>query len=187
VSLEQLWAGWRSAYVASIGDGAPAGAREAETGVETGEAPAAAGDDRAHCVFCRIAASSDDEANYVVRRCGRVLVMLNAYPYASGHLMVMPERHVGELEALEDEEAAELWSSTERAVRALKRAYAPDGLNLGLNLGRAAGAGIPAHLHVHVVPRWFGDTNFMTTVASVRVLPEAISDSWSKLRAAWPD
>jgi ATP adenylyltransferase len=196
MSLEQLWAGWRAGYVASVAEGAhpaadagAAGIAGHEPGAAGAEAPAGEDGGPEHCVFCRIAAAREpgaDEANFVLWRGRRVLAMLNAYPYASGHLMVMPARHVGELELLEADESTELWSATQAGVRALKAAYAPDGLNLGLNLGRAAGAGIPAHLHVHAVPRWGGDTNFMTSVASLRVLPEAITESWSKLRRAWP-
>jgi ATP adenylyltransferase len=99
--------------------------------------------------------------------------------------MVLPIRHVSGLEELEPEEATELWRGVHDAVAAVKAAYAPEGLNLGVNLGRAAGAGIPAHLHVHIVPRWIGDTNFMTSIANVRVLPETLSDSWARLRTAW--
>jgi ATP adenylyltransferase len=99
--------------------------------------------------------------------------------------MVLPIRHVRDLDELEPEEAVELWDGVHRAVAAVKTAYHPEGMNLGANLGRAAGAGIPAHLHAHVVPRWIGDTNFMTSVAGVRVLPESLGDSWAKLRAAW--
>ncbi len=168
MSLEQLWAGWRSNYVV-----APAG-----------DSTAAGGD----CVFCRIAAApaAEDEANLVAWRGGHVLAVLNAYPYAPGHLLVMPLRHAGELEGLTRSESTELWEGTRLAASAAKAAFAPDGLNIGANLGRAGGAGIPSHLHLHVVPRWLGDTNFMTSVASVRVLSEALGDSWSKLRAAWP-
>jgi ATP adenylyltransferase len=187
VSLDHLWAGWRAAYVASIADaGSPEGSPATPVaGEEAGGAGPDADPDG--CVFCRIAASdAGDATNYVVWRGELVLAMLNAYPYASGHLMVMPVRHVGRLEGLRPDESAALWSAAEHAVRALGAAYAPEGLNLGMNLGRAAGAGIPEHLHLHVVPRWLGDTNFMTAVASVRVLPEAITDSWSKLRSAWP-
>ena len=111
--------------------------------------------------------------------------VLNAYPYTSGHVLVMPRRHVRELGDLTSEEAAGLWAAVHKGVAAVKAAYHPDGLNLGLNLGRAAGAGIPAHLHVHIVPRWLGDTNFMTATAEVRVLPEALPVSWQRLRAAW--
>jgi diadenosine tetraphosphate (Ap4A) HIT family hydrolase len=140
------------------------------------------------CVFCAMWTSDEpDQSTYVLWRGSRVFAVLNAYPYASGHLMVMPGRHVGALEDLTDEERSELWRGVEDAVAAVKAAYRPDGLNLGANLGRAAGAGFPRHLHLHVVPRWSGDTNFMTSVAEARVLPEALPVSWTRLREAWPD
>ena len=162
MTLERLWAGWRSEYV----EGAHA-------------------DDG--CVFCRILASEEPpERTYVLWRGERCAALLNAYPYSSGHLMVMPRRHVADLEDLAPEEAAELWSAVTDAVRAIKAAYRPHGLNLGVNLGRPAGAGVPGHVHVHALPRWDGDTNFMTVAAETRVLPEALPDTWSRLRAAWP-
>ena len=114
------------------------------------------------------------------------LVVLNAYPYASGHLMAVPLRHVGSLGDLSEEEAVELWAVARLGVAALEGAYGPDGFNLGANLGEAAGAGIPKHLHLHAVPRWSGDTNFMTAVADTRVLPETLVSSWERLSAAWP-
>ena len=167
MTLEQLWAGWRTEYVSSAGASGP-------------------GDDG--CVFCRILASGEsDETAKVVWRGGRIVALLNAYPYTSGHLMVMPERHVGEVEDLTTEEGAELWQAVTAAVRALKAAYTPDGINVGANLGRAAGAGVPGHFHVHLLPRWNGDTNFMTTVAEVRVMPESLDATWRKLTSAWPD
>lgn len=159
MSLERLWAGWRSAYVSS----------------------AAVGDEE-ECVLCRVVAAGE----YVVWRGARTVAVLNAFPYASGHLLVMPSRHVGELEDVDPEEAGELWSTLADSVRALKGAYRPDGVNVGANLGRAAGAGIPAHFHLHVLPRWTGDTNFMTSVAETRVMPEALPTSFDRLRAAWP-
>jgi len=164
VSLERLWAGWRSEYVAG----------------------AAAGDGQA-CLFCRLGASDEpDEETYVLWRGRRCAAALNAFPYTSGHLMVFPLRHVGEMEDLKRAEATELWDALTDAVRALKAAYGPDGVNLGVNLGRAAGAGIPGHFHAHALPRWNGDTNFMTAAAEVRVLPESLPSSWKKLRAGWP-
>jgi ATP adenylyltransferase len=139
-------------------------------------------------VLCRITAPGRDDAGAgVVWRGVGCAAVLNAYPYTSGHLMVLPTRHVGDLEALEPDESAELWEATRQAVAALNRAYRPGGINVGLNLGRAAGAGVPGHLHVHALPRWDGDTNFMTATAGVRVLPEALPDSWAKVRAAWPN
>ena len=170
--LEQLWAGWRHEYVRE--------ATDAERRGGGGESDGA-------CVFCRIAASGEPSVdNGVVWRGRHVFSVLNAYPYASGHLLVLPLRHVGDLDELRGEEAEELWGATRAAVVALRAAYGPDGVNLGANLGRAAGAGIPGHLHVHVLPRWSGDTNFMTSVAGVRVMPESLTHAWERLRPAWP-
>ena len=175
MSLDHLWAGWRSSYVSSFGDGAVAVAAGPEGTVDV---PV--------CVFCAIAASSEpDEVRHVIWTGRFTIALLNAYPYCPGHIMVLPIRHVRELDELEADESAELSQAVRDAVAAVKAAYSPEGMNIGLNLGRAAGAGIPAHLHVHIVPRWIGDTNFMTAVAGVRVLPEALGESWTKLRAAW--
>jgi ATP adenylyltransferase len=168
--LEHLWAGWRSAYL-------------------EGATPQTAPGDADACVFCRLLASDlpDTETHVVWRHpAGLAAALLNAYPYSSGHVMVMPVRHVGELEALGAEEAAAMWAGVEEAVRAVKTAYQPDGLNVGINLGRGAGAGVPGHLHVHVLPRWVGDTNFMTAIADARVLPEPLSTTDTRLRASWP-
>jgi ATP adenylyltransferase len=163
VSLERLWAGWRSAYVSNV---------------------AAAPDDG--CVFCRLAEAPDRRAALVLEVTDTTLVAMNLYPYGSGHLLVAPRRHVADLEALDETEALDFVRAQQRAVRALKAAYDPDGLNLGANLGRAAGAGIPSHLHAHVLPRWSGDTNFMTSIAEVRVLPEDLQTGYDKILAAWP-
>jgi ATP adenylyltransferase len=114
-------------------------------------------------------------------------VVLNAYPYASGHLLVLPLRHVGGLGELTELEVTEVWTATRRAVAAIEAAYDPDGLNLGANLGRASGAGIPAHVHLHVLPRWSGDTNFMTSIAGTRVMPETLPVVWEKLTQAWAE
>jgi ATP adenylyltransferase len=111
---------------------------------------------------------------------------MNAYPYASGHVLVLPLRHVGPMAELTAGESAELWSATQDSVTAIEKAFDPDGLNMGANLGRAAGAGLPGHLHLHVLPRWSGDTNFMTSVAETRVLPETLQLSWKRLTDAWP-
>jgi ATP adenylyltransferase len=137
-------------------------------------------------VLCHVTGPGDEREHYVVWRGAAWAAVLNAYPYTSGHLMVAPNRHVGDLEELSGDETSALWGGVTLAVRAVKAAYHPDGVNVGLNLGRAAGAGVPGHLHVHVLPRWDGDTNFMTAVAEVRVMPEALPDTWAKLRAAWP-
>ena len=146
-------------------------------------------EDGDRCVFCQILATSPDpladEANYIVHRGEHCVVILNAYPYTSGHCMVMPLRHVGTLIDLNAEEVTELWDFVTHATAALGLAYAPEGINVGANLGRAAGAGIPGHLHVHVVPRWNGDTNFMTAIAETRVVPESLPKTWRKLHNAW--
>ena len=174
--LGRLWAGWRGEYVV---------AASAEEQRDAGKGIAAEAGER--CVFCRILASGmPDEDTHVLRRGTHVMAILNAYPYSSGHLMVIPYRHVGEVESLTDDEHTELWAFVTQSVRALKTVYSPDGINLGANLGRAAGAGVPGHLHLHVVPRWNGDTNFMTAVAEVRVMPEPLASSAIRLRAVWP-
>lgn len=138
-------------------------------------------------MFCAILASEEgDETTYVVWRGPSTVAVLNAFPYTSGHVLVVPRRHVADLEELSGPESAELWSTVTTAVVAIKSAYRPGGLNVGTNLGRAAGAGIPGHLHVHCLPRWNGDTNFMTSLVEARVLPEALVTTWRRLRDAWP-
>lgn len=165
--MGRLWAGWRSAYVAE--------AAASEPGGEGGS------------IFTRILATGRPDAEtFIVHRGERVFAILNSFPYTSGHLMVMPYREVAELEDLTAEEAAELWAAVTDAVRAVKVAYRPHGVNVGLNLGEAAGAGVSSHLHVHVVPRWNADSNFMTAIAETRVIPEDLPTTWEKLRAAWP-
>jgi ATP adenylyltransferase len=169
--LDQLWAGWRHRYVTDASD--------AER-----DKPGGLADD---CVFCRLAESGPPSPeNGVLWRGETCFCVLNAYPYANGHLLVLPLRHVERLEDLTAAESAELWGTTKDAAAAIDTAYGADGLNIGANLGRAAGAGIPQHLHLHVLPRWSGDTNFMTSVAGVRVLPQSLPDSWAQLRPAWP-
>ncbi len=166
--LGRLWAGWRLPYL---------DASSAHGG----------GDEKGTCIFCRILASDEPpEETYVVWRDDTSAVLLNAFPYTSGHLMVMPVRHVADLEDCSPEEAAALWQVVRDAVVAVRAAYSPEGLNVGANLGKAAGAGVPGHLHVHCVPRWSGDTNFMTALAETRVLPEALSSTLERVRAAWP-
>ncbi|MHB8440279.1 MAG: HIT family protein [Acidimicrobiales bacterium] len=168
MSLEQLWAGWRHEYVTQAG-------LDEHSGRDDG------------CVFCRIEASGTASAeNGVVWRGELVFAVLNAYPYATAHLLVLPRRHVSELAHLTVQESTDLWRAAERAVAVLGTAYRPDGFNIGANLGRAAGAGIPRHLHLHVLPRWSGDTNFMTSVAGVRVMPESLATTWAKVHGSWP-
>jgi ATP adenylyltransferase len=164
--LDHLWAGWRGEYVATADDA-------------TQDGPA--------CVFCRILGSGlPDDETFILWRGEHSFAILNAFPYTSGHLMVMPLRHVGELDELTDDEGDELFRAARVATAAVKAAYKPGGFNLGANLGRAGGAGVPGHLHVHVLPRWAGDTNFMTAVADTRVLPETLGATWKKLKEAWP-
>lgn len=162
MALERLWAGWRGEYVEGT---------HAETD---------------GCVLCRVLESEDKEA-YVLWRGRLSAVVLNAFPYTSGHVMVIPSRHVAEIEGLAAEESSELWQALSRAVRAIKTAYGPHGMNVGANLGKEGGAGVPGHLHLHVVPRWAGDTNFMTTIAEARVMPESLERVWEKLKEAWPE
>jgi ATP adenylyltransferase len=154
--MERLWAPWRSAYVTS------SGASSTE------------------CIFCRT--SESDRPELVIVR-GRVcFVVLNLYPYNNGHLMVVPNRHAPNLAMLSEDEQTELMRLTRHAEIALTEAYAPHGINVGINLGKAAGAGVLDHLHVHLVPRWNGDTNFMTAIGETRVLPEDLNASAAKLR-----
>lgn len=167
--LDQLWAGWRRDYVTL--------ATELDRGGE-----------RAECVFCRIRESGEPSGeNGVLWRGELSFAVMNLYPYTSGHLLVLPSRHESDLNSLSPEESVDLWETARCATKAIEAAFSPDGLNLGANLGRAAGAGIPLHLHLHVLPRWSGDTNFMTPVAETRVISESFESTWSRLRAAWPN
>jgi len=133
------------------------------------------------CIFCDLPAEGDDERTKILVRGELAFVILNSFPYNPGHLMVAPFRHVGELEELREEELRDGDRLLQRAVRALREEMSPDGFNLGMNLGRVAGAGVPGHLHWHVVPRWNGDTNFMPVVGQTRVLPESLEDTYGKL------
>lgn len=160
--LARVWAGWRDRYVQEAG----AAARDAGT---------------ADCLFCALPAGADEDV-LVLERTGTTFTVMNAFPYTSGHVMVAPLRHEPSFVGLRDDEATGLIRALRRAVAVVGEVYGPDGLNVGANLGRAAGAGVPGHLHVHVVPRWDGDTNFMTAVAETRVLPETLSAGWARLR-----
>ena len=134
-------------------------------------------------LFTRIAQSSDDVANLVIVRDRTCFALLNRYPYNGGHLMVVPYKETLDLNGLTEEETADLWKLVRRGVNALKAVMRPDGFNVGINLGKVAGAGIHEHLHIHVVPRWSGDTNFMPVIAGVGVVPDALLDIAAKLRA----
>jgi ATP adenylyltransferase len=141
------------------------------------------------CIFCEFPAAPEaqDRANLLVHRTAHAFTCLNRYPYNSGHIMVIPRAHVAELGALSAEAHADLSEELRRAVAVVKRVYAPEGMNVGMNLGRAAGAGIADHLHWHVVPRWVGDNNFMPVMADQRVVVEALDDAWTRLSAGFAE
>ena len=186
VLMDQLWTPWRYAYVTDKSEGARRGV----------PAALAAWPEDTGCVFCNLLASTDyaiehgmtraeaEKASGILERGQRTFLILNAFPYNNGHLMVVPYRHEATLSGLPDQDAQELMVSARRAERALRTVYRPGGLNMGLNLGESAGAGIAEHLHLHAVPRWVGDTNFMTVVSETRVLPEMLAESWRRLREA---
>jgi len=157
--VERMFAGWRMAYVK----------RAAKV---------------RGCLFCRLERAGDDRARGILTRRSRAFLVLNSFPYNSGHLMVAVNRHVGTIGGLDREERAELWELAALAERILGEVYRPEGLNLGINLGRAAGAGVDGHLHVHLVPRWIGDTNFMVTAGNTKVLPEDLDDTYHRLAEA---
>ena len=164
--FEYIWNGWRSSYVSSQSTPRPKGSGS---------------------IFTQILTSgmTDAEAN-IVHRGELVFAILNAYPYTCGHVLILPYREESELEELTVAETSELWATTTAAVRALKATYPLDGLNVGINLGKPAGGSVSEHLHVHVVPRWTGDANFMTTLANTRSLPEPLDVTAAKVRSAWP-
>lgn len=160
--MDRLWSPWRAEYIAS--------GATAESGSTT-------------CIFCNLQRDvNNDEANYVVYRASRSFIVLNRYPYISGHLLIVPNEHVGDLDAAAKETTDELMDLTKRAQTALRETYHPDGFNIGMNLGQAAGAGIVDHIHIHILPRWLGDTNFMTTVSETRVIPEDLATTYQKLK-----
>ncbi len=144
------------------------------------------GEKSSDCIFCSKPALPDDEA-FIVHRGTSCYVILNAFPYTNGHVMVAPFEHVGDLRRLQADASAELMALTQRSLAAIEGVYGAEGFNVGMNLGDVAGAGFAGHVHMHVVPRWKGDTNFMPVVGDTRVMPEALPDSWSKLRAAFEE
>lgn len=157
--MDRLWSPWRMEYIAA--------AKEA--------------DDADGCIFCDLPASGDDASVHILARAEHAFVILNTFPYNPGHLLVAPFRHTGDLEALEDAELHDVDRLLQRSVRALRDEMDPHGFNVGMNLGRVAGAGVPGHLHWHLVPRWNGDTNFMPVVGQTRVLPELLDETYGKL------
>src|SRR5665647_3122940 len=158
--MEQIWAPWRMVYIG--------------------------GDKDDGCVFCDKAASAEDEQNLVLLRGEKTFVIMNLYPYNNGHLLVVPKRHVGDMEDLTDEEMMELFQMTRKMVRVLGN-FKPQGFNVGINIGLAAGAGIPGHFHIHIVPRWIGDTNFMPVFGDVRVISESLEGTYKKLKQSLAD
>jgi ATP adenylyltransferase len=158
--MDRLWTPWRYQYISAARD-------------QTG------------CIFCEKPAQGNDEENYIVLRGKHNYVVLNAFPYTSGHVMVVPYEHVATPEEAREETVIEMMLLTRTAVSCLRTAYRPDGVNLGMNLGEAAGAGVVGHIHMHVLPRWIGDANFMTTVGETRVIPEDLSETYRKLKQAF--
>jgi len=155
--MENLWAPWRKAYIQK---------EKKEEG----------------CLFCRILEVNEDEANLVLIRKERCFVMLNLYPYNNGHLMIAPYAHVASLEALEKEDRDDLFETVAKACENLRTEMNPEGFNIGMNIGAIAGAGIADHIHVHIVPRWGGDTNFMPVVGTVKVISEMLQDTYNRLK-----
>jgi ATP adenylyltransferase len=158
--MDYLWSPWRYQYVSTAG---PAD----------------------ECIFCKKASERKDEENFVVHRGRLNFVILNLYPYTSGHLMIAPYAHVATLEAAGGEALAEMMELTREAERHLREVYRPKGLNVGMNIGECAGAGIAGHIHMHVLPRWPADANFMTTIGETRVLPEDLKTTYERLTHAW--
>jgi ATP adenylyltransferase len=143
------------------------------------------GDKTSECIFCTKPEAGDDEANFIVHRGERCFVILNTFPYTNGHLMVAPFEHVGAIQEVETEALVEMMELARRAMTRLDQAYAPQGYNVGFNQGRVAGAGFEDHIHVHVVPRWGGDTNFMPVLGDTRVMPQTLEDSFAALRGGF--
>lgn len=162
IGMHYLWSPWRMTYIEKH--------KEEEA-----------------CVFCDAPAISDGPQNLIVYRGRRAYVILNRYPYTSGHIMVVPYDHQPSLEGLDPDTRAEMLELATQGIRALRRAYRPEGFNLGVNIGEPAGAGITEHVHLHVVPRWTGDTNFMSSLGQTRVLPQTLEDTWLRIRLAWSD
>lgn len=141
--------------------------------------------ERDQCVFCALAASTDDEQALIVHRAELNFIVLNRFPYTTGHVMIVPYAHVATLEEAPDNTTAEMMRLARICGKTLRDVYTPDGLNFGLNIGKSAGAGVAGHIHMHALPRWTGDANFMTPIAETRVLPEALPTTWKRLRAAF--
>jgi ATP adenylyltransferase len=157
--MDYLWTPWRYAYI---------------TGADKVEG----------CIFCQKLALNDDEKALIVHRGKHNFIILNAYPYTSGHVMVLPYQHTDELQKLEPEAAREMMDLTQTLEGVLRSLYHPDGINLGMNIGKAAGAGVRGHIHMHVLPRWVADANFMTVIGETRMLPEELAVTWKRMKEA---
>jgi ATP adenylyltransferase len=175
---EQLWAPWRLAYVSG-----EAAETEKSATAKRAEPALLPGADR-ECFICRAVADTDDRANLLVERSGQSVIILNRFPYNNGHLLVAPQIHKGRLDELDQAEHLDLQRLIGKYVLRYERLMKAEGFNVGLNLGKVAGAGLPGHLHWHVVPRWHGDTNFMPALAGLRVIPQALDALWELLRSA---
>ena len=162
MASHRIWAPWRLAYVKD-----------------------ASKDNEDECIFCTKPAEEDDERNLIVHRGERCFVILNLFPYTNGHLMVAPYEHTGKLQDLDPETVAEMMALAQRSMRRLEQVYEPHGYNVGVNQGRIAGAGFEGHIHLHVVPRWGGDTNFMPVIGDTRVMPQSLEDSFKALKEAF--
>jgi ATP adenylyltransferase len=157
--MDRIWTPWRYAYIKD-----------------------AAGSDEHGCIFCEKPKAQDDTANLIVKRFEHCFVILNAFPYTNGHAMIVPYAHVDELAKLPREAANELMAISQRMEAVLRELYKPEGINLGMNIGKAAGAGIAGHIHMHILPRWTADANFMSVVAETRVLPESLETTYQRMR-----
>ncbi len=174
--MEPLWAPWRMEYI------------HRDKSAEGGSAEASAeGKEEAGCIFCGLLKEEDGPANLVLHRSELAYVVLNKYPYSNGHLMVVPNRHVKEFEALGEEEGMAIFRLTQKCISILRQTHGAQGFNAGMNLGKAAGAGIDSHLHFHVVPRWEGDHNFRPVLGEVRVIPEHIESTYGNLKRAFTE
>lgn len=173
MSHERIWAPWRLAYIVPQGESEKTEPDLRELKFHAGAEPS--------CFLCQAVADPQDRRRYVIRRGERVVTVLNLYPYNNGHLLVAPCSHRARLDELSNAEQTELAEAITQMVGLLERVLHPEGFNIGLNLGQVAGAGLPSHLHWHVVPRWNGDTNFMSTLASVRVIPQSLEALWEAL------
>lgn len=158
-AMDYLWTPWRYAYIS--------GAANIEG-----------------CIFCELPKRSDEEAR-IVHRDKNCFIILNSFPYATGHLMIVPNEHLDQLQKLPAESAQEMMSLAQKMEGVLRAVYKPDGINLGMNIGRAAGAGVTGHVHLHMLPRWIADANFMTVVGETRIIPEDLGTTWKRLREAW--